>query len=140
MTNDEARKLCPRSCLDCCCQEHHWGFYGGPDDANGDGEFEDDGSMECKHCPAKLDLEERCLKCGQPFIEHDIEGDWSCAEGFQSGTFQYKDQPVRVCNAIHPWDEGPTADDERGEAEAAEQESQRHEYPVLGCDCHDCIR
>lgn len=103
MTNDAARALCPRTCIDCCCEDHHWGFYGGDDDEAG--EIVDDNSMECKHCPAKLDLEERCLKCGQPFIEHDMEGDWSCAEGFRSGPFEFKGQAKRVCTRVHPWDE-----------------------------------
>jgi hypothetical protein len=39
-------------------------------------------------------------------------------------------------------DVNPTLNPEeiRGEEEAQEAEEQRHEQPVLGCDCHDCIR
>jgi len=37
-----------------------------------------------------------------------------------------------------PPDFGP--DDQRGEEEFEEMEEQRHEQPVLGCDCFDCIR
>jgi hypothetical protein len=37
-------------------------------------------------------------------------------------------------------DEGPTPEEEIGNEEAEEMESQRHDQPVLGCDCFDCIR
>jgi hypothetical protein len=36
--------------------------------------------------------------------------------------------------------EGPTPDDAIGEEEAEQEQERRHEQPVLGCDCHDCIR
>lgn len=51
-----------------------------------------------------------------------------------------EDDPMPYrCDLCFP-PEGPTPDDAIGEEEAQEAEERRHNYPVLGCDCHDCIR
>lgn len=104
-TNDQARVLCPRTCLDCCCQEHHWGDYGGPDDANGDSEDYDSNTKQCKHCPALLDYTEKCTLCGKELIDHDFD-EWFCdpEAGPGSPRFKYAGQPERVCKQVHPWD------------------------------------
>lgn len=107
-TNDQARALCPRTCLDCCCEEHHWGDYGPDEDENGDIDL-DDNSMHCKHCPAKLGYDEPCVRCERPLIGHDLDTldcdslEPVCAPDGQK--FAFKGQVVRVCNLIHPWDE-----------------------------------
>ncbi len=104
-TNDEARKLCPRTCIDCCCQEHHWGDYGDGFDESGE---EDDNCMGCKHCPAKLDYLEPCTLCGNQLIDHDTDT-FACDEEFAGDDdpkFTYAGQPKRECKLAHPWDEG----------------------------------
>lgn len=105
-TNKHARVLCPRPCADCCCQEHHWGDYGGPDDANGEPDDCDSGHMSCKHCQAELDYSEKCLLCERELIEHDHDT-WACDSTDETpmpDKFRYSGQPDRVCNEVHPWD------------------------------------
>lgn len=88
-----ARKLCPRTCLDCCCEVHHFGDYG--DEEN------EDVVLSCKHCPAALEAEEVCTRCEAALIEHDL-GNLDCQD--EKGKFHYEGQPVRVCKQVHPWD------------------------------------
>lgn len=105
-TNDAARLLCARTCLDCCCQEHHWGDYGGADDANGEEEDCDSNTMQCKHCPAKLDYTEKCTLCGKELIDHDTDT-FACDFDATEDTdpkFTYEGQPKRECKQVHPWD------------------------------------
>lgn len=104
-TNDAARVLCPRTCLDCCCQEHHWGDYGG-DDEDEPGE---DSSMQCKHCPARVDYTEPCTLCGRELLDHDFDT-LACdpdLDGDEHPKFTYGGQPKRVCKQVHPWDVDP---------------------------------
>jgi len=112
-TNDEARLLCPRTCIDCCCQEHHWGDYGGDEEDEIAGE---DNYLRCKHCPAKLDYTTPCLNCGNQLIDHDLDT-WACypdLDGDDDPKFRYAGQPTRECKNVHPWDKGPELG-ERGE-------------------------
>ncbi len=47
---------------------------------------------------------------------------------------------LAVVDSIASPAEGPTPDDARGDEEAEEEQERRHEQPVIGCDCHDCIK
>jgi hypothetical protein len=103
-TNDEARVLCPRTCIDCCCQEHHWGDYSNNYDESGE---QDDNCMGCKHCGALLDYTEPCTLCGKELIDHDTDS-FACdpeADGDDAPKFTYAGQPKRECKRVHPWDE-----------------------------------
>jgi hypothetical protein len=99
MANAEAKTLCPRTCLDCCCEVHHWGEYGPDEDENGDLIEDDDTVYSCKHCPARLGAEEVCTRCEEALIDHD---EFDCPDG--KGKFRYEGEPVRVCKQVHPWD------------------------------------
>lgn len=96
-TQEAARKLCQRPCVDCCCSEHHWGDYGGDPDEEGH-----DAVLQCKHCPAALEAEEVCTRCEAELIDHDLDN-LDCQD--EKGKFHYEGQPVRVCKRVHPWDE-----------------------------------
>lgn len=65
-TTSSAFKACTSRCIDCHEAGHHWGMYGDPE------------AMTCKHCSAKLDLEEKCATCGHELIDHEFSEDWSC--------------------------------------------------------------
>lgn len=99
MTNAEAKALCPRTCIDCCCEVHHWGVYGPEEDENGNVNLDDDTMYSCKHCPARLSAEEICVLCKAALIDH---GELNCPEG--NGQFLYDGEPKRVCTQSHPWD------------------------------------
>jgi hypothetical protein len=43
------------------------------------------------------------------------------------------------CELCFP-EEGPTPEEAIGDEEAEAEQEQRHEHPVLGCDCFDCMR
>lgn len=91
-TNDAAKSLCPKTCLDCCCESHHWGTLYGSELGE---------AMGCKHCPATLDLSERCVGCGGKLVNHEFDDDWS---GPDCDAFGYDGQPQRHCPGPHPWD------------------------------------
>jgi len=49
-TTKAAWKRCPRKCIDCEGEDHHWGVYGGD-------------RLSCKHCPAAVNYGEQCARC-----------------------------------------------------------------------------
>lgn len=119
--NDEARVLCPRTCIDCCCQEHHWGDYSGASDEGG----LEDNAMACKHCPAILPYTTPCLNCGKELIDHDLDT-LACDQEMTEDSdpkFRYAGQPVRQCKQVHPWDK---------EEREAREEDARDDRPGRG--------
>jgi hypothetical protein len=93
-TNEAAKLLCGRTCLDCCCSDHHWGIY-------------EDCEVKCKHCPATLSWDEVCVVCKHTLGDHDIEEDWACqtCDGpLGCKRFRFAGQAVRTCTNVHPWD------------------------------------
>lgn len=93
---DPKRTLCPRTCIDCCCEPHHWGEYG------------DEEGLSCKHCSAVLPYVEVCVRCEAELIDHD---GMDCPEG--GGQFRYEGEPARNCQGPHPWD--TSADEEESD-------------------------
>ena len=69
------------------------------------------------------------------------EDPWECESLRWGQPAEAKDTACMCeCHVNEKDDDGPTPDEAIVDEEAQEAEEQRHEQPVLGCDCHDCIR